>query len=259
MTKPVDSEEKPKPSSLWTGLVLPLASIVPGAILVWIASRNDLPAWAYLIPIFLVGLLAIIGVTPYVLRCIASQRSQRKHRVAMTRYKPERLAVISQFVKLTSPSLVNAPAHVVSAINAKPEYGGGNYTAESDHFRTLASWGRRVQANLRSSDGPFDLSAAEAMEYVQLYLQHVERIGGRIESQIGDSAAVAGQWKRRLSEWNTSIDQLNNCVNQITMIVVGIGEIVGCDYSDRYLPTLERLRFEIGTSESPSGASESDP
>ena len=138
-----------------------------------------------LFPIFLVGLLAIIGIMPYARQWIARRQSQRKHRDAMARYKPELLAVISQFRKGTNSAFANSPARTLHAISGKPDYGGVDYTAETDHFRTLQSWGLRVQENLRSSDGPFELSASEALEYALLYLQHVERIGWKLKSQIG--------------------------------------------------------------------------
>ena len=240
------SSEKPAPNGLLFQSIFALAPIVASVILVWLPTQPDAPRWAYLLPIVLLLILVVSAVRPVIREMVARFQLRRKQQRAMSLYKPALVSILSKLIRYTSSSVGDAPAQVLNEINLKDEFGRVSYASEADHFRTLATWGGYVLNNLRGSKEPFEVAAREALEFIRIYLQHIENTGRRLDQQTILAKEASSKWSRVIAEWNEAINRLNHLSMQLASIVVEIGEIVGADYTNEYFPTLPHLSENSG-------------
>lgn len=235
------SSEKSAPNGLLLRSIFALAPIVASAILVWLPTQPDAPRWAYFLPVVLLFILVASAILPVIREIAARFQLRWKRQRAMHLYKPALVSILSKLVRYTNSSVGDAPAQVLNTINLKDEFGCVSYAAEADHFRTLATWGGYVLSNLRDSTEPFEVAARESLEFIRLYLQHIESTGRRLEQQTILAKEAGSKWRRVIAEWNEAINRLNHLSMQLGGIVVEIGEVVGTDYTNEYFPTLPAL------------------
>lgn len=241
MSRP--QNELPTPSGFVTGIAIPVVAIGT-AVLGWVASTRTTSDWLQWAPIGLLLTLLIVVLVPYLRWWSRVQKAKRGAKVAAELYRPQLANAVGQILSKSSASQSNTPQHVLHELNnKKADFGGIDYAPECDHSRSLSVWGQSVLQRLRAEDNKFDSVAIDAMAFIQAYLSYVDCTGRRIDNSSIAGEPVDKELGRILAEWNTAVTHLVATTSHLYVIVGGIGEFTGVDYSDNYFTSPEPLSY----------------